>query len=146
MRRTRLAVAFALCVLVAACGGDPPSAEAEAATASEDIEATGSTDSSDGDDALAAATDLIAGSDDGGDLSFKESNEPEGLKEGGTASLDDLNDMPFGAALAEAARSAEGETFDPGTAPAEAPFPPTPRRSCRTRPHARNSRRRRWRR
>ncbi len=123
MRRTRLVAALALSVLLAACGGEPPAAhspdDASAAVpADSGIDATG---------AVADTATPAAGASSeapAGDLeNFDDGAEAMGLKEGGTASLDDLEDLPFGAALAEAARRAEGETFDPSTAAAEGPVP-----------------------
>lgn len=120
MRRTRLVAALALSVLIAACGGEPPAADpaSDAAAVAADTGAPG--------DTAEPATGAVAGSDAGtpGDLeAFDDGAEAAGLKEDGTASLDDLQDLPFGAALAEAARRAEGETFDPSTAPPEGPVP-----------------------
>jgi OOP family OmpA-OmpF porin len=120
MRRPHLVAALALSVLIAACGGEAPPVEsasdapavAARADASDDVADTAGT----------AAAESAPGTP--GDLeTFADGAEAAGLKQGGTASLDDLQDLPFGAALAEAARRAEGETFDPSTAPAEGPVP-----------------------
>ena len=116
MRRLRLAVVLAFSMLAAACGDDPAADEAVSESAK------ASTPEAGPDAAVAAATDLIAGADNTA-TSFPEGTEPEGIHEGGTASLDDMEDLPFGASLAEAARRAEGETFDPGTTPAQQAAP-----------------------
>ena len=116
MRRLRLAVALAFSLLAAACSDEPAADEAVSKSAE------ASTPEAGPDAAVAAATDLIAGADNTA-ASFPEGTEPEGIHEGGTASLDDMEDLPFGASLAEAARRAEGETFDPGTTPAQQAAP-----------------------
>lgn len=117
MRSFRLAIPLVACLLIAACGGDPPADEAVSETAA--APAPGADAEAD----VAAATDRVAGADRSAGSSLPEGTEPEGIRDGGTASLDDLSDLPFGAQLVEAARRAEGETFDPGTAPAGEPAP-----------------------
>ncbi len=121
MRRIQLATLLVLLVSIAACGGDPPATE-PAADNTPPAAITG--EASAARDADPATT--ADGNPDADLEGFADGAEAAGLKEGGTASLDDLDDLPFGAALAEAARRAEGGNFDPGTAPADGAAPADP--------------------
>lgn len=120
MRRAPLAALLVLIAMLAACGGDPPAADSTTAAPAASDDGT-QTPSDDVDTTALAET---AGDTPASDLEgFADGAEAVGLKEGGTASLDDLEDLPFGAAIAEAARRGGDETFDPSTAPAESPVP-----------------------
>lgn len=107
MRRARPAAVLALSVLIAACGGEPPPPEAETAVAEADQATTAEPTAAESmAAAVLAAAEQHARRKKG--ATSAEGTGPEGLDQDGTASLDDLSDLPMGAQLAEAARRAEG--------------------------------------
>ena len=118
MRRTALAALLVLTFSLAACSGDPAPEAADTEAADRIAEPT----------TADARADTAPASDDAIAPDFEDAlagARAAGLDPADSPDAGDLANHPFGAMLAEAARRAESETFDPGTTPSQ-PLEHTP--------------------